>query len=70
MESIVQNPWIVAGDFNCVLYNNEKIGPSNSSTNANEAFYDAISLSGLQEMKCTCNSFSWRRRKFMEHIAK
>lgn len=44
-------PWLVVGDFNCVLYNADRIGPDNANQNADANFFNAVIQSGLHELK-------------------
>lgn len=56
-------PQITSGDFSTVLYNSNRIGPSDDSRNADDEIFDTIQTLGLLEIQEVGNKFTQRGGK-------
>ncbi|WP_336622383.1 endonuclease/exonuclease/phosphatase family protein, partial [Vibrio cholerae] len=56
----VNLPWLVAGDFNSILYNNDRMNNGCYNFVGEHNFIDCITLSKLVEPNFSGNFFTWR----------
>ena len=61
-------PWIVVGDFNEILYSHEKEGGAPRPMQMMQNFRDALVDCELEDMGCTGELFTWRRRRLRERL--
>ncbi|XP_074265666.1 uncharacterized protein LOC141588110 [Silene latifolia] len=65
LKSIAQQingPWIIGGDFNCVLQTNERLG-GNVSIAESEPFYDCLQDCGLMDLAATRAFYTWNNKQ-------
>ncbi|XP_010681482.2 uncharacterized protein LOC104896429 [Beta vulgaris subsp. vulgaris] len=62
MAGKINGPWLVGGDFNCVLHMDERIGVHVSSWDI-EPIRSCLDECGLYDMKCSGNSFTWNNKQ-------
>ncbi|XP_074304581.1 uncharacterized protein LOC141639326 [Silene latifolia] len=58
----VTGPWLVLGDFNNVLFSNERLGKI-VKDNEMAPFLSAVNNCGLQDMKTTGAFFTWNNKQ-------
>lgn len=61
-------PWMVAGDFNEVLYSHEKEGGAPRPMHMMQSFRDALVDCELYDMGFAGDPFTWRRRRLWERL--
>ncbi|XP_010693313.2 uncharacterized protein LOC104906276 [Beta vulgaris subsp. vulgaris] len=62
MARKINGPWLMGGDFNCVLYMDERIGAQVSSWDI-EPIRSCLDECGLYDMKCSGNRFTWNNKQ-------
>lgn len=67
--SIFHEAWLVAGDFNCVRYQDEKIGGSPIAGKRLEDFNKFIEASALFDLKVAGALWTWRNKQEANPIA-
>jgi hypothetical protein len=60
--------WLVFGDFNIMLSNDEKKGGNLIDPNITNNFRNILSLCNLQDLGYTGNTFTWTNRNQGEHL--
>lgn len=56
-------PWCVIGDFNDMLYEDEKRGGRKQSHNLLVGFMETLNICGLQDLKFEGEKFIWERSR-------
>lgn len=64
LSSRVNNAWIVAGDFNAMLNNNEKFGVKKIKNSRMNDFASCLTDCGLTDLGYCGNKFTWSNRHF------
>ncbi|KAL5756462.1 hypothetical protein ACOSQ2_021208 [Xanthoceras sorbifolium] len=57
-------PWIIGGDFNEIMWGNEKMGGLFRNGAAMDNFREAINCSGLMDLGFVGNKYTWCNRQF------
>ncbi|KAL2924062.1 hypothetical protein RDABS01_015553, partial [Bienertia sinuspersici] len=72
VASYVNSPWLVMGDFNEVVSQNEKFGGRPVKLNRSSAFSDCLNDCGLIDLEFSGNKFTWtnkrKKRPIMERL--
>jgi hypothetical protein len=61
-------PWVILGDFNEILYSNEKEGGNPRPHNFMQAFRDVLSDCGLEDLGFSGDQFTWKRGRIRERL--
>jgi hypothetical protein len=61
-------PWAIMGDFNEILFSDEKEGGNPRPLNYMQAFQDALSDCGLEDMSFSGDIFTWKRGRIRERL--
>ncbi|XP_039032140.1 uncharacterized protein LOC120167094 [Hibiscus syriacus] len=61
-------PWILGGDFNCILKPDERIGGSNRFRGGSKYFQDFIFNKYLIDVKYQGDEFTWRRGNLWQRL--
>jgi hypothetical protein len=61
-------PWLVLGDFNEILYSEEKEGGNPRPLRMMQEFRNCVSSCELHDMGCTGDKFTWRRAEVRERL--
>jgi hypothetical protein len=64
------NNWLIFGDFNIVLNNNEKLGGNPIDSNLSMLFKDTINSCGLQDLGYQGDIFTWNNRQEANQLIK
>jgi hypothetical protein len=59
---------MVFGDFNEILYSHEKEGGNHRPQNYMQAFRDALTNCGLEDLGYSGNIFTWKRGRIRERL--
>lgn len=59
-------PWLMAGDFNEVLFSHEKQGGMQGSQQCMEKFRETLEVCGLEDLGYEGDMFTWRNNNFTE----
>jgi hypothetical protein len=68
LHTSVARPWVVAGDFNEILYNEEKEGGRPRTQRQLQAFHDALNTCQLSDMGYEGDMFTWQRGRVRERL--
>lgn len=68
LHGMMSKPWLVAGDFNEILYNFEKEGGRPRPQSNMQAFHDALVDCDLSDMGYEGDLFTWQRGKMRERL--
>ena len=68
LHSVVDLPWIMAGDFNEILYSHEKEGGAIRPQRCMQAFRDTLIECDLEDMGHIGDIFTWRRGRIRERL--
>jgi hypothetical protein len=68
LHAAVDLPWLVMGDFNEILYSNEKEGGAVRSQRCMQAFRGALNSCNLEDLGYGGDIFTWRRGKICERL--
>ncbi|XP_073120983.1 uncharacterized protein [Henckelia pumila] len=68
MREFQHLPWLVGGDFNEILYEEEKIGGSMRSLSQMSAFREALNSCNLRDIHCLGDQFTWCNRRQQQDI--
>jgi hypothetical protein len=61
-------PWLIAGDFNEIMFSHEKEGGNVRPQRCMQAFRDAVSDCSLQDLGFAGDPFTWRRGRIRERL--
>ena len=61
-------PWVIAGDFNEIMYSHEKEGGAPRPVNMMQNFRDALVECELEDMGFVGDQYTWRRRRLRERL--
>jgi hypothetical protein len=61
-------PWIMMGDFNEILFSNEKEGGNPRPHDYMQAFRDALTDCGLEDIGYTGNHYTWKPGRIRERL--
>jgi hypothetical protein len=61
-------PWVLIGDFNEILYSNEKEGGNARPQNYMQAFRDVLTDCNLEDLGYSGDIFIWRRGRIRERL--
>jgi hypothetical protein len=64
----VDLPWLVMGNFNEILYSNEKEGGAMRPQRCMQAFRNALHACNLEDLGYEGDIFTWRRGKICERL--
>lgn len=59
----ISGPWLVGGDFNCILNVDEKLGGNPPHLQAISDFKDCVSVCGLLDVGFTGSTFTWHNNQ-------
>ncbi|XP_074378640.1 uncharacterized protein LOC141720187 [Apium graveolens] len=63
LSSLITLPWVVSGDFNCILHTDEVLGGREQWSPDMTAFKDCVSKSGLDNIPTLGSLFTWWNNK-------
>lgn len=63
IDAMVNEPWMVLGDFNFVLSVQERVGGADVRPYHYADFVDCVNITGLADMKYGGNLFTWNNRQ-------
>ena len=59
MSELSHLPWLIGGDFNKILLDNEKQGGRPRSLQQMRAFQDTLTMCGVQDLSYLGEKFTW-----------
>ena len=59
LSQTISMPWMIGGDFNTILYANEKLGGNPPEVRSMDDFHEAISLANLIDAGFLGSKFTW-----------
>ena len=68
LHAAVDLPWLLAGDFNEILYSHEKEGGAPRSQRCMQVFRDTLSECDLEDQGYIGDVFTWRRGQLRERL--
>ncbi|MCH86708.1 RNA-directed DNA polymerase (Reverse transcriptase), partial [Trifolium medium] len=67
-NSTISGPWCLAGDYNTVLFDHEKIGGAHANRHSCEAFENCINDCNLLDLGYAGSTFTWNRGQLYERL--
>lgn len=68
IKNVNPMPWLVVGDFNEILYNNEKEGGRPRTQRQLQAFHDSLAECDLVDLGYVGDQYTWQRGKIRERL--
>ncbi|XP_056698475.1 uncharacterized protein [Spinacia oleracea] len=62
----IKGPWVLKGDFNCVLNTDERVG-SDVRFSELQDFHNCVNRCGLEDVKSSGNFFTWNNKQQGDH---
>lgn len=62
-------PWIVAGDFNAILHQSDKLGGRPVAHSSRDGFHDMVHRNGLIDLGFSGNPFTWNNKRWVKLIS-
>ncbi|XP_039062708.1 uncharacterized protein LOC120207271 [Hibiscus syriacus] len=61
-------PWILGGDFNCILRNEDRLGGNLNNKGCSKVFNDIVFKNALKEVDYQGQQFTWRRGNLWQRL--